>query len=108
MYVAFPRSDYYEGSVTAPSRQPTAGLPAATLAGQRRGRLGAVSHVHHAPVGGVGAQLCPCSIATSTPQAFLVASRPAKMTDQEVTPERSSWVCTAIPAIPQVGAGAID
>ena len=27
-----------------------------------------------APVDGVGAQLFPCSLATSTPQAFLVAS----------------------------------
>jgi hypothetical protein len=28
------------------------------------------------PFDGVGAQLCPCSIATATPQAFTVASRP--------------------------------
>jgi hypothetical protein len=26
---------------------------------------------------GIGAQLCPCSIATATPQTFTVASRPA-------------------------------
>jgi hypothetical protein len=78
MYVAFPRPDYYEGSVTVLGRQPTVGLPVATLVGQRGGRLRTVSHVHHAPVGGVGAQLCPCSIATGTPQAFPVASGPAK------------------------------
>ena len=29
---------------------------------------------------GMGAQLCPCSFATSTPQAFLVASPPAHET----------------------------
>ena len=29
------------------------------------------------PFDGVGAQLCPCNIATATPQAFTVASRPA-------------------------------
>jgi hypothetical protein len=32
------------------------------------------------PFDGVGAQLCPCNLATSTPQAFLVASRPATQT----------------------------
>ena len=28
------------------------------------------------PLGGVGAQLCPCNFATTTPQAFTVASWP--------------------------------
>jgi len=32
------------------------------------------SHVHCAPVDRIGAQLCPGGIATSTPQAFNVAS----------------------------------
>jgi len=32
------------------------------------------------PFDGVGAQLCPCNLATSTPQAFLVASRPTTQT----------------------------
>jgi hypothetical protein len=34
------------------------------------------------PFDGVGAQLCPCSIATATPQHFAVASQPASRTDQ--------------------------
>lgn len=29
------------------------------------------------PFNGVGAQLCPCNLATATPQSFTVASRPA-------------------------------
>jgi len=29
------------------------------------------------PLDGLGAQLCPCSIATATPQTFTVASRSA-------------------------------
>jgi hypothetical protein len=29
------------------------------------------------PFDGVGVQLCPCNIATATPQTFTVASRPA-------------------------------
>jgi hypothetical protein len=34
-------------------------------------------HVHHEPLVEGGAQLCPCGIATATPQTFTVASRPA-------------------------------
>ncbi len=106
MCTAFPCSDYYGGSVPSPSRQPTVGLPAATLAGQRGGRFEDGSHVHHVPVGRIGAQLFPCSIATPTPQAFGVASYPAY-----VSRDRSrvalSWLgvhCS--PArIHQVGAG---
>jgi hypothetical protein len=33
---------------------------------------------------GIGAQLCPCSLATATPQTFTMASRPAKRTGPEV------------------------
>ena len=50
--------------------------PPAWLAGGK-GDPGRVSHVHHVPVGGIGAQLFPCSLATATPQAFTVASKPA-------------------------------
>ena len=76
MWPAFPASDYYESSARSPGHQPTTGLPAAGLAGRRGGRLEDGSHVHHLPVGRIGAQLFPCSIATSTPQTFLVASYP--------------------------------
>jgi hypothetical protein len=34
------------------------------------------SHVHRCPVNGLGIRLCPCGIATATPQSFTVASRP--------------------------------
>jgi hypothetical protein len=75
MYTAFPCSDYYEDSVPSSGHQPTVGLPAASLVGQRGGRLEDGSHVHHVPVGRIGAQLFPCSIATPTPQAFGVACK---------------------------------
>ena len=75
MRPAFPASDYYGGSVPSPGHQLTANLPVATLAGRRRGQPEDGSHVHHAPVGRIGAQLFPCSIATPTPQTFNVASR---------------------------------
>ena len=45
------------------------------LAGE--GTAGMVPTFTLEPFDGVGAQLCPCSIATATPQTFTVASRPA-------------------------------
>jgi hypothetical protein len=75
-----PVSDYYGGSVPSQRHQPTAGLPTADLAGRRGGRPWEGSRVHHAPVGGGGAQLLPCSLATGTPQTFPVAFGPADAT----------------------------
>jgi len=77
MWPAFPASDYYEGSAPPSGRQPTAGLPLAALAGRRVGGPDGGSHVHHQPFDGIGAQLFPCSLATTTPQTFIVASGPA-------------------------------
>ena len=37
------------------------------------------------PFNGVGVQLCPCNLATATPQSFTVASRPATLTGQGVS-----------------------
>src|SRR6266540_7197043 len=86
MWPAFPTSDYYGGSAPSQGQQPTAGLPATGLAGQWEGRPPEGSRVHHAPVGGGGAQLFPCSLATSTPQSFLVASGPADATPTAESP----------------------
>ena len=36
------------------------------------------------PLDGVGAQLCPCCFATTTPQAFIVASRLATSPSRRV------------------------
>ena len=48
------------------------------------------------PFDRVGAQLCPCNIATATPQAFTVASRSATSADQRVPhTHRRVWVCVA-------------
>jgi hypothetical protein len=74
MYAAFPRSEYYGGSAPSRSRQPTAGLPAATPDARSDGRDQDGSHVHHVPIDGGSAQLSPGSLTTSTPQTFLVAS----------------------------------
>jgi hypothetical protein len=72
------RSDYYGAS--APSRAfnrrrvyPTTpnGFPG--VGAMRDG-----SRVHCKPIDQLGTQLCPDSIATTTPQAFTVASPPAR------------------------------
>ena len=77
MWSAFPTSDYYGSSAPPRRHQPTTGLPADQLAAGREGDRRDGSHVHLDPFDGVGAQLCPCNIATVTPQTFAVASRSA-------------------------------
>jgi hypothetical protein len=51
------------------------------------------------PFDGIGAQLCPCNIATATPQAFTVASQPAKRTDPGV-PHMTTSSGYALPPSP--------
>lgn len=83
MCAALPRSDYYEGSATSPGRQPTVDLPAARLVAGQGGRPEDASHVHCVPVDGGGIELYPDSIAVSTPQIFLTASRTAPIERRE-------------------------
>src|SRR3954453_9622229 len=73
MRPAFPASDYYGPSVPVRRHQPTASLPTT------RGRHRDGSHVHHASIDGIGAQLFPCSIATTPPPPFLVSSPPTAL-----------------------------
>jgi hypothetical protein len=94
MWPAFPASDYYDGSVTSLAAEPTTRRPATDLDAQPAGPAKDASHVHRTPVDGVGGQLCPCGIATSTPQTFLVASLPATSPGPGVAHQR--WACTAI------------
>src|SRR5829696_2995164 len=89
MRPAFPTSDYYEGSAPPQRQQPTASLPAPS--GQPRDG----SHVHRRPIDGGGAQLFPCSLATSTPQTFLMASAPATKFRRRSRPPGSGQACTA-------------
>ncbi len=64
------------------------------------------SHVHHMPIDGGGVQLFPCSLATSTPQAFLVASWSLRNTTPESSPLSIKSGTHCCPAhIHQVGAG---
>ena len=69
---------------------PTAKIPA----GEGTGRM--VPTFGLQPFDRVGAQLCSPSIATATPQAHTMASRPATSTDQSVTPHSNTVrVCAA-------------
>ena len=74
MYRAFPGSEYYDGS--APPRPDRLTMYPARLrtgwAGFGRDQDG--SRVHCDSLDEGGAQLCPCGIATVTPQHFTVAS----------------------------------
>lgn len=74
MRAAFPRSEYYGDSAPSRPRQPTTSLPAAAPDARSDGRNRDGSHVHCVPIDEGSAQLFPGSLATSTPQAFLVTS----------------------------------
>ena len=81
-----------------PHQRPSAGIePARHRTGLPGGRATADgSHVHCVPVGQVGAQLYPGSIATPTPQAFSVASSPSARTGFGVDPSPRTRSRTAV------------
>jgi hypothetical protein len=92
--------DYYEGSAPPGGQQPTASLPA------HGGQPQDGSHVHRRSIDGGGAQLSPCSLATSTPQTFPMASAPAtKYRPRSRHPTRAGVHCSST-HIRQVGADA--
>jgi hypothetical protein len=102
----FPASEYYGGSAPTQGPPPTAGLPATGPAGRWKGQPRAGSHVPHVPVDGGGAQLFPGSLATSTPQSFLVAFWPDQLTGVGVALPSPQACVRCCPAhIHQVGAG---
>jgi hypothetical protein len=90
-----------------PAARPTAGpaLNRALAAHDRADRNG--SRVHCDSLVEVGAQLCPCGIATVTPQSFTVASRQTSISPPRSSPPRNEGNGYApLPAhIRQVGAG---
>lgn len=97
MWPAFPASDYYGSSAPSRRHQPTMSLPASQHHAGRGGGHRDGSHVHLQPFDGVGAQLCPCNIATTTPQTFTVASRPATSTSPGVLRARGRG-CALLPS----------
>jgi hypothetical protein len=82
LWPALPASDYYGPSAPTQRHRPATRLPCGRQKPAARDRW-VGSHVHSLPFDGVGAQLCPCGLATATPQAFTVASLPATSTAKE-------------------------
>ncbi|WP_375500628.1 hypothetical protein [uncultured Jatrophihabitans sp.] len=68
----FPRSEYYGDSAPSRSRQLTTSLTADLLVAGPDSRDRDGSHFHCVPIDEGSAQLFPDSLATSTPQTFLV------------------------------------
>ena len=97
MWTAFPSPDYYGPSAPSRGHQPTVDLPGNDLVGRCGGQHRDGSHVPHAPLGRMGAQLFSCGLATATPQAFTVASWSALSTDIGVASLRTT--CTAVQPI---------
>jgi hypothetical protein len=85
MWPAFPTSDYYGSSATPRRQQRTVRLPR-TRRGGSGGHRRDASHVHHQPVGRVGAQLYPGGIAAryrNTPRGL---ARPISKRADETVP----------------------
>ena len=76
MWPAFPASDYYGDSAPPRAISRRRACPPPTWLAGGEGSPGMVPTFTARPVDGGGAQLFPCSLATSTPQTFLVASAP--------------------------------
>jgi len=72
---AFPGSEYYGGSAPPGRSAVGAPVPASGPAARHREPAPGGSRVHCDPLSGLGARLCPSSIAMGTPQAFPMASR---------------------------------
>jgi len=89
MWTAFPPSDYYGGSAPPTAFDGRRACPIRIGGGPAADG----SHVHYRPVDRGGAQLCPCGLATGTPQSFPVASLPAIPTGPRVAV--TSTACTA-------------
>lgn len=95
MWPAFLAADYYDSS--APSRQQRSAtdLPERELTTRWRWGCGDGSHVHLDPFRGLGAQLCPCDLATVTPQAFTVASTAGDIDPPRSFPRVAARICVA-------------
>jgi hypothetical protein len=74
------RSDYYEASAPSLAFDRRRAYPTGQDGSPPAGTARDGSRVHCKPIDQLGIQLCPGSIAMSTPQSFLMASPPASQT----------------------------
>jgi hypothetical protein len=85
MWPAFPTSDYYGSSATPRRPQRTVRLPR-TRRGGSGGHRRDASHVHHRPLGRVGAQLYPGGIAARYRNTARGLDRPNRNRSAETIP----------------------
>ncbi|GAC1385783.1 MAG: hypothetical protein NVSMB4_13010 [Acidimicrobiales bacterium] len=89
------RSDYYGASAPPHAFGRRRAYPATPNGFPGTGTVQDGSRVHCEPIDQVGTQLCPGSIATTTPQTFTVASPPARQAGYGVDhPHRAVVHCT--------------
>jgi hypothetical protein len=98
MWPAFPAPNYYGSSAPSRRHQPTTGLPTDQPDASREGDHRKGSHVQCEPIDELGAQLCPCDIATATPQTFTVASLPATFTSPGVPQDAHASGYASLPS----------
>jgi hypothetical protein len=103
MRSAFPTSDYYGSSATPRRQQRTVRLPRAKLGGHR----GDASHVHHRPVGRVGAQLYPGDIAVQPRNPRHSLTRPSTNRTGETALNRNQDRASQQPTAASFGAAAL-
>ena len=104
MWPAFPASDYYGSSATPRRQQRTVRLPRAKLGGHRRD----ASHVHHQPVGRVGAQLYPGGIATPHRNTRRGLARPTNKRASKTIPSNNENRAPLQPIPASFGAAALS
>jgi hypothetical protein len=93
---ALPGSEYYGGSAPSQAdRRSTRPTPPAPPAAGKQGKTRDGSRVHCGSLNEVGARLCPCGIAASTPQTFLAASLAARAHRLGSSPPNPQRVRTA-------------
>jgi len=99
---AFPASEYYGPS--APSRPDRQAMrppgPVRRWRQRPSGRAGTVPTFIREPFDGIGTQLCPCTIATTTPQAFTVASPTSDFTQPWSSPTTQGIIGCAVRSDP--------
>lgn len=86
------RSDYYGASAPSRTFNRRRIYPTVPNGFRARGTTRDGSRVHGESIDQSGAQLCPGSIATVTPQAFTVASPPTRQVGYGVSPFRERTV----------------
>ena len=91
MYAPFARSDYYEASAPPDNPWQATSLPTAGPAARRIGRSRMVPTFTTRSITEGGAHLYPSSIATTTPQTFIMASLPDLQAGFGVDHPHNQW-----------------